>query len=317
VTSAATLDFDGRVIVVTGAGGGIGRSHALLLARRGARVVVNDLGADVLGEGSDDGPATMVVREIESLGGSAVANTDSVATVEGCESVIATAIERYGRLDGVIHNAGMAPLDLLPELDEEKLDRVVRVHLYGAVHLSRLAWPHLGGGRGGALLYITSGAGLYGYPGFAHYGPAKTALVSLARIVSQEGAEHGIRANALGVGAMTRQMELVYADNPERAEWFRAHMRPEYCSAAAVWLIHPDCPASGCTYEAMGGRVARVVVAETRGFVSADLTPEEVRDRFAEVEDLSDWVVPESAEHLQDITGRMIDDAAQGVGANG
>jgi NAD(P)-dependent dehydrogenase (short-subunit alcohol dehydrogenase family) len=307
--SAMTMGFDGRVVIVTGAGGGMGRSHALALGSRGACVVVNDIGADVFGDGADDRPAHAVAEEIVRNGGRAIANTDSVATADGCQSVVEAAVRGFGRLDGIIHNAGMAPMDPLVNMDDAQLDRVVSVHLYGAVRLSRSAWEYFRAQGGGRLLYITSGAGLYGYPGFAHYGPAKTALVSLARIVSQEGAECGIHANALGVGAMTRQMELVYAENPERAEWFRAHMRPEFTSAAAVWLIHPDCPASGNTYEAMGGRVARVFVAETRGFVGLDLTPEEVRDRFAEVEDLTQWVIPESAEDLQEITGRMIDDA--------
>jgi NAD(P)-dependent dehydrogenase (short-subunit alcohol dehydrogenase family) len=302
------LNFEDRVVVVTGAGRGIGRSHALMLADRGARIVVNDIGADVLGDGTDDGPAHAVAQEIRERGGTAIPNTDSVATEEGCFKAVASAIDHFGRVDGVLHNAGMAPLDLLPDMTEAQFDRVLRVHLYGAVNLSRAAWPHFRQQGGGRLLYITSGAGLYGYPGFCHYGPAKTALVSLARIASQEGTEYGIHANALGVGAMTRQMELVYADNPVRAQWFRDQMRPEYCSAAAVWLLHPSCPASGETYEAAGGRVSRVVIAESRGIISANLTPEEVRDRFDEVEDLSNWVAPQSAENLQDITRAMIDE---------
>ena len=282
--------FDGLVVIVTGAGRGMGRSHALELARRGAHVVVNDI---------DGASAEAVARELD---GTALARPDDIATPDGCEQLVEAAVAELGRVDAVIHNAGIARTVPVEEMTEELIDEMLRVHLFGAIHLTRAAWPHFARQGGGRLLYISSAAGLYGVAGFTHYGPAKTGLLSLARVVALEGADHGIRANVLAVAAMTPMMEEILADQPEEAAWWRAHRRPEQTTPAAVWLVHPSCAATnGRAYQARGGRVARVFVAENPGYLNPELTVEDVRDHFDEVEDLSEWVAPDSSAELNEI----------------
>jgi NAD(P)-dependent dehydrogenase (short-subunit alcohol dehydrogenase family) len=293
------LDFDERVILVTGAGRGMGAAHARELARRGARIVVNDLGGAIAGGGADAGPAESVVEEIREAGGVAVANTDTVATSDGCAAMVATAKSEFGRLDGVLHNAGIAGNHLVAEMDEEAFDAVLRVHLYGALNLTREAWPLLAEDRG-RVLYISSGAGLYGVPTLGHYAAAKVGMVGLARVASAEGREPGIAVNVLGVAAQTRMMEETLADTPNLSDWFGRYMLPELPAAAAVWLLHPDCPANGGVYEAFGAHMARVLIAETEGFTKLDATAEDVRDRFAEVEDRESLIVPEDADDFHD-----------------
>jgi NAD(P)-dependent dehydrogenase (short-subunit alcohol dehydrogenase family) len=285
-----SLDFDGRVILVTGAGRGMGAAHARELARRGARVVVNDLGADLSGHGADVEPAEEVAAAIRSDGGDAIVNAGTVATEAGCDSIVAAAIEAYGRLDGVLHNAGNVSWLPVADMTDQALDEVLRVHVHGAVNLTRAAWPHLRGG--GRLLYITSGAALFGAPTLAHYACAKAGVVGLARVVAAEGRAAGISANALGVCALTRMMESVLAGAPNMLRWFRDYLRPELPSAAALWLLHPDCPASGNLYEAYGPHVARILIAETAGFTKLDMTAEDVRDHFEQVEAGGELFIP-------------------------
>ena len=306
--------FDGQVVLVTGAGRGMGRSHVLELARRGAAVVVND----IAGSGGSVSPdsAQSVVEEISATGGSALANTDDISTSAGCEAAVAAAVERFGRIDAIIHNAGTVTMVPITEMTDAAIEPTLRVHLLGAIHLTRAAWPHFVSQGGGRMLYITSAAGLYGVPGFSHYGPAKTALVSLARVVALEGATLGIRANALGVAAMTKMMETMFAqdmiaERATEAQWWREHMRPEQVSPAALWLIHPDCTANGRVYQSRGGRVARVVIVESRGFIDPDHTVEDVRDHFDEVEDLSERIVVEESADLIKIERRWLEELAQ------
>jgi NAD(P)-dependent dehydrogenase (short-subunit alcohol dehydrogenase family) len=303
------IQFDGGVVVVTGGGRGMGRAHALALAERGARVVVNDLGGDSVGHGSDPGPAQAVVDEIEARGGDAFANTDSVATSDGCEALIAAAAEHFGRIDAVIHNAGIVTFVPINEMEDELLIPVVEVHLLAAVRLTRAVWPHFVVQGGGRLLYISSAAGLFGSPGLSHYGPAKAALASLARIVSIEGAPVGVQANTLAVFALTRILESAIGDDHERLEWTRRYMRPELTSAAAVWLVHPDCPASGETYHALGGRVARIFIGETVGHTDLSVTPEGVRDQFEKIRNTGDWYEPMSDAQMHEATGRWLEEA--------
>jgi NAD(P)-dependent dehydrogenase (short-subunit alcohol dehydrogenase family) len=295
---ADELRFDGRTVVITGAGGGMGRSHALLLASRGASVVVNDLGADAFGRGASEGPAREVAGEIIAAGGQAVATTDTVATSEGCERIIATALKAFGRVDAVVHNAGIGSHAPITELSDESFDAMLRVHLYGGFSLTRAAWPHMVAQGGGRLLYITSEAGLYGRDGLAHYAPAKLALVALARVAHLEGEPVGIRANALGVGAYTRMVAYQLADYPGTAAWWQRYVRPELVSPAVLWLVHRSCPESGATFEAVAGRVSRVFIGETRGYTNLSLTPEDLRDHWARVSDRSSSVIPAWSEEF-------------------
>jgi NAD(P)-dependent dehydrogenase (short-subunit alcohol dehydrogenase family) len=287
--------FDGQVVVVTGAGRGMGRSHVLELAARGASVVVNDLGPS----------ANDVAAEI---GASALARPADISSPAGCEELVAAAVAEYGRVDAIVHNAGIAHTVPIEEMTDELVEAMLRVHLFGAIHLSRAAWPHFVRQRGGRLLYISSAAGLYGVAGFTHYGPAKTSLLSLARVVALEGDALGIRANVLAVAAMTPMMEEILADQPEAAEWWRAHRRPEQTSPAALWLVHPACDAgNGRAYQARGGRVARIVIAENPGYFNPELTVEDVRDHFDEVEDMSEWVAPDSSAEMNEIERAWFD----------
>jgi NAD(P)-dependent dehydrogenase (short-subunit alcohol dehydrogenase family) len=285
------IDFNGRVIVVTGAGQGLGAAYALALAERGARVVVNDLGVAIDGSGSDDGPATALVAKIRELGGEAVANTDSVAESAGANAIIAAAVEAYGRLDGVLHNAGISNFGTLDAITDEQWATMLAVHLSGAFYLTRAAWPQLAR-DGGRLLYITSAVGLYGLAGMAHYAAAKSGLIGLSRVAAAEGAAVGVSANLLGVGASTRLMDLAMADAPEQAAWYAKYMRPELPAAAATWLLHPDCPASGRAYQAFGPHMAEIFVGETTGVTDLEITAEQVRDRWAEIGDHEETWVP-------------------------
>ena len=191
----ADIRFDGRVAIVTGAGGGLGREHALLLAARGAKVVVNDLGGAVDGTGGSAGPAERTAKEIEGLGGVAVADGNTVATPEGGQAIVDTALEAFGRVDVVINNAGILRDKAFHNLTPELLDPVLDVHLKGAFHVTRPAWARMREAGYGRVLLTASNAGILGNFGQANYGAAKMGLVGLARVLAQEGARYGIKAS--------------------------------------------------------------------------------------------------------------------------
>ncbi len=190
----ADIRFDGRVAIVTGAGGGLGREHALLLAARGAKVVVNDLGGAVDGTGGSAGPAERTAKEIEGLGGVAVADSNTVATSEGGRAIVGTALEAFGRVDVVVNNAGILRDKAFHNLTPELLDPVLDVHLKGAFHVTRPAWARMREAGYGRVLLTASNAGILGNFGQANYGAAKMGLVGLARVLAQEGARYGIKA---------------------------------------------------------------------------------------------------------------------------
>lgn len=297
------LEFDGRVLIVTGAGRGMGAAHARAFAARGARVIVNDLGGNLDGSGADSGPAEAVAQQIRDLGGHAVASTQTVATSAGANAIVAQAIDQFGRLDGVLHNAGISTLVPIAELSDEQWDRMLRTHLYGAFYLTRAAWPYLAR-QGGRILYISSAVGFYGVPEMAHYGAAKTGLIGLSRVAATEGRAVGIAVNVLGVAASTRMMDLAMVDSPKLTQWFARYMRPELPSAAAVWLLHHDCPASGQIYEAFGPRMAQVFIAETTGYTKFGITAEDFRDHFDKIEDQAEFIVPDGPD---DFHARMFE----------
>ena len=206
------LGFDGKVAIVTGAGGGLGRQHALLLASRGARVVVNDLGGSVRGDGSDKGPAETVVGEITDLGGEAVADGSSVATPEGGEALVNTAIDAFGRVDIVINNAGILRDKTFHNMTPDLLEPVIDVHLKGAFYVTRPAWIKMREQGYGRVVNTSSNSGILGNFGQSNYGAAKMGLVGLTRVLAAEGAKYNIKVNAIAPLARTRMTEDLLGD---------------------------------------------------------------------------------------------------------
>jgi NAD(P)-dependent dehydrogenase (short-subunit alcohol dehydrogenase family) len=281
----AGIRFDGRVAIVTGAGGGLGREHALLLASRGAQVVVNDLGGATDGTGASAGPAERTAKEIEDLGGVAVADTSSVATVEGGQAIVDTALDAFGRVDVVVNNAGILRDKAFHNLTPELLDPVLDVHLKGAFHVTRPAWARMREAGYGRVLLTASNAGILGNFGQANYGAAKMGLVGLARVLAQEGARYGIKANVLAPIARTRMTEELLGPLAPKLD-------PRLVAPVAAWLVHEDCPVTGEIYSVGGGRVARFFVGLTEGYANPELTLEDVRDNFDLVRDEAGYTVP-------------------------
>jgi NAD(P)-dependent dehydrogenase (short-subunit alcohol dehydrogenase family) len=254
----AELRFDDRVAVVTGAGRGLGRTYALLLASLGAKVVVNDTGGALTGDGTDARPARQVAAEITAAGGDAVACVESVATAEGGQAIIGAALDHYGRIDVLIHNAGNVRRGSLKEMSYEDFDAVIDVHLRGAFHVVRPAFPLMCEARYGRIVLTSSIGGLYGNHGVANYAAAKAGLVGLANVVALEGAADGVLCNVIVPSAVTRMAEGrdISAYPP---------MGTELVAPVVGLLAHETCPVTGEMLVAIAGRVARAVVAETPG----------------------------------------------------
>ena len=244
------LRFDGRVAVVTGAGRGLGRQYALLLASRGAHVVVNDVGGSLTGDGADVSPAAEVVAEIKAAGGSAVVSTDTVATVTGGRAIIAAALDNFGRLDILVHNAGnvrRAPLALMSHND---FDAVLDVHLRGAFHVVREAFPHMCRADYGRIVLTSSIGGLYGNHDVANYGVAKAGVIGLSNVAAIEGAAHNVTSNVIVPAAVTRMAEGI--DTTAYPP-----MGADLVAPAVGWLAHETCSVTGEFLIAIAGRVAR------------------------------------------------------------
>jgi NAD(P)-dependent dehydrogenase (short-subunit alcohol dehydrogenase family) len=278
------LRFDNRVAVITGAGRGLGRAYALLLAARGAKVVVNDPGGSLTGDGVDAGPAGQVVREIRAAGGDAVACTASVATAEGGTAIVAAALEHYGRIDILIHNAGNVRRGSLKEMTYEDFDAVVDVHLRGAFHVVRPAFPLMCEARYGRIVLTSSIGGLYGNHGIANYAVAKAGMIGLANVVALEGAAEGVMCNVIVPSAVTRMAEGIDISAYPR-------MGPELVAPVVGWLAHESCTITGEMLVAIAGRVARVVVVETPGVYRPSWSIEQVGARLEAIRDSSAPVI--------------------------
>jgi NAD(P)-dependent dehydrogenase (short-subunit alcohol dehydrogenase family) len=270
------LSYEGRVAVVTGAGSGIGRAHAVTLAARGAKVVVNDRGASLEGEKLPSSPAQKVVDEITALGGAAVANVESVTEESGAAAIVKTAIDSFGRLDIVINNAGIFHYADVVDVSLRRFQDMIDVHVLGPFLVTKAAWPHFVAQGYGRVVNTCSSAGLFGMPQGVHYCAAKAAVLGLTRSLAAEGAAHGIHVNAVAPGASTRSNQDVL--DGAFLEWFSTYFTPESVAAAAAWLVHESCDESGQVYAAQGGRVARVVIGEGPGYFSLGITPEAVSD---------------------------------------
>jgi NAD(P)-dependent dehydrogenase (short-subunit alcohol dehydrogenase family) len=282
----ADLGFDGKVAIITGAGGGLGRAHALELARRGALVVVNDLGGTVDGTGADASAAQKVVDEVKAAGGEAVANHDSVSTPEGGEAIVQAAIDAFGRVDIVINNAGILRDKSFHNMTPDLVDPVFDVHLKGAFNVTRPAWIRFREQGYGRVVNTSSGAGIFGNFGQANYGAAKMGLVGFTRVLAVEGAKSNIKANAIAPVAKSRMTEDLMGELVER-------FAPEYVTPLVAWLAHEDVPVSGEVYSVGAGHIARVFVGVTPGYTNTgELTAEDVRDHFEQIRDEDGYSVP-------------------------
>ena len=283
--SANELGYDGKVVIITGAGGGLGRQHALLMAARGALVVINDLGGAVDGSGSDKGAAERVVDEIKAIGGEAVADTNSVATPEGGAAIVQTALDAFGKVDVVINNAGILRDKAFHNLESAMTDAVIDVHLRGAFNVTQPAWRVMREQGYGRIVSTSSAAGIFGNFGQANYGAAKMGLVGFTRVLAVEGAKYNIKANAIAPLALTRMTEDLLGALGQK-------LQPEMVSPLVAFLAHDDCPVSGQVFSVGGGRVAQVFIGEAQGYFNANLTMEDVRDNWGTITDREGYSVP-------------------------
>lgn len=282
------IGFDGKVAIVTGAGGGLGRQHALLLASRGARVVVNDLGGSVTGEGADKGPAEKVAEEIRGAGGEAVSDGNSVSTAEGGAAIVQTALDAYGQIDIVINNAGILRDKTFHNLTPDLLEPVLDVHLKGAFYVTQPAWVKMREQGYGRVVNTTSQSGVLGNFGQANYGAAKMGLVGFTRVLALEGAKYNIRANAIAPIARTRMTEELLGPAAEKLD-------PELVSPVVAWLASEDCSVTGEVFTVAAGRVGRFFIGMTQGYFNPDLTVEDVRDHLDQIRDETGYLVPTSS----------------------
>jgi NAD(P)-dependent dehydrogenase (short-subunit alcohol dehydrogenase family) len=278
--------FEGRVAVVTGGGRGIGRAYALLLAHRGAGVVLNDLGGSMEGVGADPEPASAVAAEIVDAGGVAIADSNDVASAGGAQALVDAAVERFGRLDILINNAGVIRWAGFPDADADNLATHLAVHVGGSFNTTRAAWPHMVE-RGYGRIVVTTSSGLFGLPDNLSYATAKAAVIGLTRSLTTAGAAHGIKVNLIAPAAMTRMAGQ--SGNEENAQ-----MSPDLVAPMVAFLAHESCPVSGEIYAAGAGRFARIFIASTEGYVHPGPKPtiEDVAQHWAVINDESGYYVP-------------------------
>ena len=283
--------FDGRVAVITGAGGGLGKSHALELAKRGAQIVVNDLGGSVDGSGSDSAAADVVVKEIEEAGGVAVANYDSVATKDGGESIIKTAVDNFGQVDILINNAGILRDKSFAKMSEDEMTLVLDVHLRGGFYVSQPAFRVMKERNYGRIVHTASAAGVFGNFGQANYGAAKMGLVGLSNVLAQEGAKHNVKSNVIAPIAMTRMTTGIMGD-------MGMNLDPAYVTSMVAFLCSEACDLSHEIFSVGAGRYARVFVGACQGYTNTaegGVSVEEVRDNIETIRNPEGYTIPGNA----------------------
>jgi NAD(P)-dependent dehydrogenase (short-subunit alcohol dehydrogenase family) len=280
------MRFEGRVAVVTGAGRGLGRAYALLLAARGATVVVNDLGSSMSGSGVDVGPAAAVVDEIKAAGGVGHADANDVSTVEGGAALIAAAVDEFGRIDVLVNNAGIIRWAGLPEADAENMEAHLAVHTMGSFNTVRAAWPHMVEQEYGRIVMTTS-AGVFGLPKNLGYATAKGGVIGMARSLATVAPRHRIAVNCIAPAAMTRMggaSDEVGADDP---------MAPELVAPLVAYLAHESCPVNGEVYAAGAGRFSRIFIASTPGYLAeGPASIEDIAANWSEINDEAGYHVP-------------------------
>jgi NAD(P)-dependent dehydrogenase (short-subunit alcohol dehydrogenase family) len=290
------IRFDDQVVIVTGAGQGLGRAYAIELASRGAAVVVNDLGAGVDGSGQDRSKADAVVREIRARGGRAVPSHESVSTPEGGQAITDAAIEAFGRVDAVINNAGIIRHDSFEDVKHEDLNALFDVHAKGAFYVSQPAYRIMQKQNYGRLVFTSSNGGLFGGRSLAAYGAAKAALIGLANVLALEGVEAGILANTVMPLARGRMSRPLTNPSPE-LEAYRAAIEPELVSPLVVYLASADCTVTKHIFSAAAGRYARVFIGMNNGWLASDgasADADAVLDHLDDIIDLSTVSVPQS-----------------------
>jgi NAD(P)-dependent dehydrogenase (short-subunit alcohol dehydrogenase family) len=294
------LDFSGQVAVVTGGGRGLGRAYALSLAKRGAAIVVNDIGSDAMGKGRNDELAAATVQEIRSRGGRAVASADSVATPEGGAALVEGALGAFGKIDILIHNAGVVRTGPFAEASIDDVQAVLNTHLLAAWHVGQPAWRHMAA-RGYGRVILTSSNTVFGREDATAYGAAKAAIIGLAKGLRQEGDPLGIRVNVVCPLAASRlggSAQEVFGDLAD----------PDLAAAVVVYLASTACALSGEVLQAGGSHVARLFLGESSGWAkrSSDLTPEEVEAHLPEILDISKEIIPDKAQVITDHIKRMV-----------
>ena len=290
------IRFDGRVAIVTGAGGGLGKEHAKLLASRGAAVIVNDLGGGLTGDGASAGPAQQVVDEIKAAGGEAVANTNSV---EDGEAIVQTALDNYKRIDIVVNNAGILRDKSFAKMTDEDWDLVYRVHVKGAYKVTHAAWPHMRELEFGRIVNTSSSTGIYGNFGQMNYGMAKLGLHGFTNTLAIEGYSKNIHANSIAPVAKSRMTEELMA--PE----VLAKILPEYVSPLVAWLCHDDCQENGSLFEVGAGWFGKLRWQRSAGvgLATKDINIESVKANWDAITDFSNPEYPAtSAESIAGIS---------------
>ncbi|HET9732323.1 MAG TPA: SDR family NAD(P)-dependent oxidoreductase [Acidimicrobiales bacterium] len=295
------IDLEGQSVVVTGAGRGLGRLYALELARRGAMVVVNDLGGSVEGLGADRSVADQVVDEIRGAGGAAVSSHDSVETPEGGQAIVDCALEHFGRLDAVVSNAGIFATPAFEDITAEQWRRMLSVHLDGAFHLSQPAFRAMKEQGYGRFVFIASSAGLFGQPNSAHYAAAKAGVVGLANVIAIEGEPHGIRANTVLPFGFSRMVTSTLGDEEAQAlreaSGFMRAIQPELVVPIVVFLASRSCQLTHHNYSACAGRFARVFVGLAEGWVADEglaPTTDDIAAHLEQVSAVEPFTVPTS-----------------------
>jgi NAD(P)-dependent dehydrogenase (short-subunit alcohol dehydrogenase family) len=285
------IQFNDRVVIITGAGGGLGRSHALEFGRRGAKVVVNDLGGSVDGSGAGSSAADDVVKEIEAAGGTAVANYDSVSSKEGGESIVQTALDNFGKVDVLVNNAGILRDRSFAKMSEEEMTLVLDVHLRGAFYVSQPAFRAMKENGFGRFVHTASAAGVFGNFGQANYGAAKMGLVGLSNVLAQEGAKANIKSNVIAPIAMTRMTEGIMGG-------MGLNLDPGYVTSMVVYLASEGCDLSHEIFSVGAGRYARVFVGLCQGYTSTaegGVSVEEVQANIDQIRAPEGYVIPGSA----------------------
>jgi NAD(P)-dependent dehydrogenase (short-subunit alcohol dehydrogenase family) len=296
------ITFDGRVAIVTGAGGGLGKTYALELARRGARLVVNDLGGAVDGTGSSESAADRVVSEIRQAGGEAVANYESVSTPEGGAAIVQTALDSFDTVDVVVNNAGILRDRSFANMDISEVDAVLDVHLRGAFYVSQPAFAVMKEKGYGRFVFTSSNAGLFGNFGQANYGAAKAGLAGLSNVLAIEGAKYDIKSNAIAPTAKTRMTEDLLGP-------FAEMLQPEQVTPMVVYLCSEANQHSHEIFTAGGGRYGRIAMVTNEGWIAGQgevPSVEDVADHLDEIRDLSEPLVPDSVRDELDLLARLL-----------